>query len=128
MVFPPRPRSARAEPSIAPAGPAPRDPVAIRPVPPRSNSAKSTANDAGFEREATRFPGEHRRGVDASSLALTEADRIIVSSSIAGGGGAKRDSGFSFFRVLGFAVLLVLAAIGAYSVYHSIAPFLPWAS
>jgi len=127
MAFPPRPRSSRAEPSIAPAGSSARDPVTIRPVAPRPVPAKSSANDAGLDREATRFPAEHRRGVEPGSLSLTDADRVIVSSSMAGGSD-KRESGFSFFRVLGFAVLLVLAAIGAYSVYHSIAPFLPWAS
>jgi hypothetical protein len=127
MAFPPRPRSSRSEPSIAPAGAAPRDPVSIRPVVPRPVPGKPSANDAGLDRETTRFPVEHRRGVEPGSLSLTDADRVIVSSSIAGGSD-KRDAGFSFFRVLGFAVLLVLAAIGAYSVYHSIAPFLPWAS
>lgn len=127
MAFPPRPRSSRAEPSIAPAGPAPRDPVSIRPVSTRPPSAKPTANDAGFEREATRFSTEPRHAAAPGSIALTEADRVIVSSSTAGGS-ERREGGFSFFRVLGFAVLLVLAAIGAYSVYHSIAPFLPWAS
>lgn len=130
MVFPPRPRSTRDEPSIAPVGAAPRD-AAIRPVLPRAAAprpaaAKPTANDAGLEREATRFPPEHRHGVEPGSISLTAADRIIVSSSLAAGG-EKRESTFSFFRALGLAVLFVLAAIGAYSLYHSIAPFLPWA-
>jgi hypothetical protein len=127
MAFPPRSRSSRAEPSIAPAGPAARDPVTIRPVASRPAASKPLANDAGLDREAARFSAEHRRGVDPASLSLTEADRVIISSSTAGGS-ERRESGFSFFRVLGFAVLLVLAAIGAYNVYHSIAPFLPWAS
>jgi hypothetical protein len=118
MAFPPRPRSARSEPSFASRGAAPHDAVPIRPVAARSPSAKPTANDAGLEREPPRFAPEHRNG----ELSLSPADRLVVSSARAGQSEARKGGGF--FRFLGFAVLLGLAAIGALSVYHWISPFL----
>ncbi|HUC66417.1 MAG TPA: hypothetical protein VMA53_13350 [Stellaceae bacterium] len=122
MAFPPRSRSARAEPSFTPLGAAPRDAVPLRAAAPRAASAlRPSANDSGAEREPMRLSAEPRRGLEAP-LTLTDADRIVVSSAITGGS-APRQTGF--LRVLGFAVLLVLAAVGAYSLYLEIGPYLP---
>jgi hypothetical protein len=123
MAFPPRPRSSRAEPSFTPIGAAPRDAVPIRPAAPRAAAVKPTANDPGAEREPVRFAAEHRRGVEAQPISLNTADRIIVSSATAGGR-EKREGG-GFFRILGFVILLVLAGIGAYSLYLWAGAFLP---
>jgi hypothetical protein len=120
MAFPPRSRSARAEPSFTPLGAAPRDTMPLRSPVPRA-AARPTANDTGAEREPMRLAAEPRRGLEAP-LALTNADRVVVSSAITGGGEARQTG---FFRVLGFAVLLVLAAVGAYSLYLEIGPYLP---
>lgn len=119
MAFPPRPRSSRAEPSLAPAAP-PRDAVPLRPATPRPLVRPGTV-DSGAEREPARLSVEPRRATDMPSLSLTAADRIIMSS--AGSGAAKRER--SAWRVAGFIVLLVLAAIGAYSLYHQASAFLP---
>jgi hypothetical protein len=121
MAFPPRSRTARAEPSFTPLGAAQRDAVPLRAAAPRP-AVRPTANDAGAEREPMRLSAEPRRGLEAP-LALTDADRVVVSSAITGGGREPRQTGF--FRVLGFAVLLVLAAVGAYSLYLEIGPYLP---
>jgi len=122
MAFPPRSRTARAEPSFIPLGAAPRDAMPLRAAAPRA-AGRPTANDTGDEREPMRLSAEPRRGLEAP-LALTDADRVVVSSAITGGGREPRHTG-GFFRVLGFAVLLVLAAVGAYSLYLEIGPYLP---
>jgi hypothetical protein len=120
MAFPPRSRSARAEPSFTPLGAAPRDALPLRSAALRA-AARPTANDTGAEREPMHLSAEPRRGMEAP-LALTDADRVVVSSAITGGS-EPRQTGF--LRVLGFAVLLVLAAVGAYSLYVEIGPYLP---
>jgi hypothetical protein len=120
MAFPPRPRSSRAEPSLSPAGAPARDAVPLRPAAPRA-AARPGTGEAGAGRETVRFPAEHRRGAELQSISFDASDRLIVSSAIAGDSRKKR----SFLRVLGFTVLLVLAAIGAYSLYHEASAFLP---
>jgi hypothetical protein len=119
MAFPPRPRSSRAEPSLAPAAPS-RDAVPLRPPAPRPLVRPAVA-DAATEREPVRLAAEPRRAGDMPELSLTAADRIVVSSAITGGGKRER----SGLRVFGFALLLALAAIGAYSLYHEASAFLP---
>lgn len=117
MAFPPRPHSSRAEPSLAPAGAAARDAMPLRPSAPHVAARPAT----GSERETVRFPAEYRRGGERPSISLSASDRLIVSSAITGGDRKER----SFLRVLGLSVLLVLAAIGAYSLYHEASAFLP---
>ncbi len=116
MAFPPRRRPSRAEPSFTPVGAAPREALPLRSAPQRP---PKPANEA--EREPLRFPAEHRRGAEPQSISLSASDRLVVSSTAERG--QKRQGGF--FRGLGFAVLLVLAAIGAYAVYHWVSAFLP---
>ncbi len=117
MAFPPRPRSSRAEPSLAPAG-LPHDAVPLRPAAPR---AVARPGPADAERDPARLSIEPRRGADMPSISFSAADRVIVSSAIAGGGKRER----SALRVIGLIVLLVLAAFGAYSLYHQAGAFLP---
>lgn len=121
MAFPPRPRSSRAEPSLSPAGVEARDAVPLRPAAPRAAAARPGMGDAGAERGTVRFAAEHRRGAEPQSISFDASDRLIVSSATAGDTKKER----SFLRVLGFTVLLVLAAIGAYSLYHEASAFLP---
>lgn len=116
MAFPPRRRPARSEPSFTPVGAAPREALPLRNAPQRP---PKPANEA--EREPLRFPADHRRGAEPQSLSLTASDRLVVSSGQAAA--EKRKGGF--FRRLGFAILLVLAAIGAYALYQTVAPYLP---
>ena len=112
MAFPPRPRSARAEPSFVPVGGAARDPVQLRPTAPR---AAKPATDGGAEREPLRLATE------APALSLSASDRLIVSSDApAAAGRAQR----GLFGVLGFILLLALAALGAYTLYQWAGPFL----
>jgi hypothetical protein len=118
MAFPPRPRSSRAEPSLAPA--ASRDAVPLRPPVPRPVVRPATAESA-VEREPSRLATEPRRVGDMPTLSLTAADRVVVSSVMTGGGKRER----SGLRVFGFALLLALAVIGAYSLYHEASAFLP---
>ncbi|HXZ01122.1 MAG TPA: hypothetical protein VEI03_14065 [Stellaceae bacterium] len=68
-----------------------------------------------------RFPAEHRLGAEPSSISLSASDRLIVSSETADDDKKER----SFLRVFAFTVLLLLAAIGAYSLYHEASAFLP---
>jgi hypothetical protein len=119
MAFPPRPRSSRAEPSLSPAA-APREAVPLRPPGPRP-LVRPVAADSAAEREPARLAAEPRRAGDMPLLSLTAADRVVVSSAITGGGKRER----SGLRVFGFALLLVLAAIGAFSLYHEASAFLP---
>jgi hypothetical protein len=119
MAFPPRPRSSRAEPSLAPAAPAARDAVPLRPAAPRP--LRPGPVESAADREPARLSVEPRRTADIPSLSLSAADRIIVSS--ASGSGRKREG--SALRAVGFTLLLVLAAIGAYSLYHQASAFLP---
>ncbi len=120
MAFPPRPRSSRAEPSLAPAGAPARDAMPLRPSAPRV-AARPATGATGTEPETVRFPAEYRRGGERPSISLSASDRLIVSSAITGGARKER----SFLRVLGLSVLLVLAAIGAYSLYYEASAFLP---
>lgn len=121
MAFPPRPRSSRTEPNLAPAGALTRDAVPLRAAAPRA-ATRPVAADIGAERETVRFPAEQRRGAELPSISLSASDRLIVSSEITTSG-EKRER--SFLRVFGFFVLLVLAAVGAYSLYHEASAFLP---
>ena len=121
MAFPPRPRSSRAEPSFAPASAPARDAVPLRPAAPRATAARPGLSDTGAEREPIRLAAEHRRGAEPSSISLNASDRLVVSSARAGGDRKGR----SLLRVLGLALLLGLAAIGAYSLYHGVSAFLP---
>jgi hypothetical protein len=122
MAFPPRPRSARSEPNLAPGAVAPRDAVPIRPLAARTPSPRPGANDPGVEREPPRFTTEHRNGAETRSLSVSAADRIIISSTKTNEG-EKRER--SFFRVFGLIVVLALAIVGALSLYHVVSPFLP---
>ncbi|HZB91589.1 MAG TPA: hypothetical protein VE397_09120 [Stellaceae bacterium] len=121
MAFPPRPRSTHTEPSFAPLGAAPRDALPLRSAVPRP-AAKPTANDTGLDREAMRLTAEPRLAPEREGLTLTAADRITVSSAITTDGNGRPRG---FFGVLGIAVLIVLAAIGAYSLYQWAGAFLP---
>jgi len=112
MAFPPRPRSSRAEPSFVPVGSAARDPVQLRPAAPR---AARPAADDGAEREPLRL------AVEAPALSLDAADRLIVSADAAS---TARQSAPGLFGLLGFALLLALAALGAYTLYQWVGPFL----
>jgi hypothetical protein len=119
MAFPPRPRSSRAEPSFAPAAAPARDAVPLRPAAPRA-AARPGAGDTVVEREMVRFPAENRRGADALSISLNASDRLVVSSASAGD-----RKGLGLLRILGFALLLMLAGFGAYSLYNGVSGFLP---
>ena len=61
-----------------------------------------------------RFPGE-----GLPRLTLTAADRLVVSSAITGGRMVPRRRGI--LSPLGLVVLFLLAAMGAVSLYHSLA-------
>lgn len=124
MAFPPRPRSSRAEPSLSSAAPAAREAVPLRAAATPRPATRPATGDVPAERETLRFPAEQRRGSELPSLSLSAADRLVTSSS--GPAGARREQGGGFLRVLGFAVLLALAAFGAYTLYHAISGFLPW--
>jgi hypothetical protein len=122
MAFPPRPRSSRAEPSFTPIGAAPRDAVPLRPAAPRPAAMRPAPSEAQGQREPMRLATEHRR--EPQSLSLSAEDRLVVSSAVARSE-PRRQGGFGFFRLLGFAVLLALAAVGAYNIYHWASAFLP---
>jgi len=117
MAFPPRPRSSRNEPSFAPVGAATREAVPLRPAAVRPAARPSLA-DTGGEREPLRLATE------APSLSLSASDRVVVTS-----GGAARANGSrrepSLLRGIGLALLLALAAVGAYSLYQWLGPYLP---
>lgn len=96
----------------------PTPPVAVRPV-----------GDDDDRTVPLRFPGDGRREVHAPAmprLTLSAADRLVGSVGSWGAPaptGTKRRPGM--LSVMGFTVLLVLAAIGAATVYQGLATYLP---
>jgi hypothetical protein len=88
---------------------------------PRLTVAKPAAETVGTP--PIRFPGEARHSQDLPHLSVASGDRLIMSSQgIAGDGKPRR----SLTRVVGFAVLLVLAGFGAFTLYHWVTgAFLP---
>jgi hypothetical protein len=69
-----------------------------------------------------RFPGERRRERETSDLPqLSAGERAIVSSVIAGGDRPSR----GLLRPIGLAVLCLCAAVGAVTIYHSLAGAFP---
>lgn len=123
MAFPPRPRTSRAEPSFTPIGAAPRDAVPIRSAASRPAALRPAPGEAPGQREPMRLAGEPRFAAEPQSLSLSAEDRILVSGNARVE--ARRRGGFGFFRLLGFSVLLALAAVGAYNIYHWASAFLP---
>ena len=70
-----------------------------------------------------RFPGERRREREANERPILSAgERLIVSSVIAGGDRGPRRG---MLRPVALAVLCVLAAVGAVTIYHSLADAFP---
>jgi hypothetical protein len=64
------------------------------------------------------FAAPERDAPEAPRLTLSAGDRVVLSSAIVGGDEKQRRHPLRFFALT---VLFVLAAIGAVSVYHSIA-------
>ena len=72
-----------------------------------------------------RFPAEGRRG-ERQAPAFTAGERLAVSSEITSGDEGRRDDGtpgprFGVLRLTVLAVLVVLAGIGAMTVYRAVA-------
>jgi len=115
MAFPPRPRSARTEPSFAPSSTA-RETVPMRQAAPRPAAIRPTAGEAQGDRDPVRFPAEPRRANEPRTPAVSAGDRLILSSDRAEGrDGGKRPG---MLRAVLFAALLALAGIGAVTVYQ----------
>ncbi|MGO8917881.1 MAG: hypothetical protein ACLQJR_18420 [Stellaceae bacterium] len=87
-----------------------------------SRAAKPGMGETAAEREPIRLTSEHRRGAELPSISLNASDRLIISSGSAAFGRKKERS---LLRVFVLTVLLVLAAFGAYSLYHGASAFLP---
>lgn len=70
-----------------------------------------------------RFPGERRRERETNERPIFSAgERLIVSSVIAGGDRPPRRG---MLRPVVLAVLCLLAAVGAVTIYHSLAGAFP---
>jgi hypothetical protein len=70
-----------------------------------------------------RFPGERRREREADERPLLSAgERLVVSSAMTGG---DRPSRRGMLRPVALAVLCLLAAVGAVTIYHSLAGAFP---
>jgi hypothetical protein len=70
-----------------------------------------------------RFPGERRPEREISERPLLSAgERLVVSSVIAGGDRASRRG---LLRPVALAALCLLAAVGAVTIYHSLAGAFP---
>ena len=114
MSFPPRPKRALSE----------------RPEP-AFNGNRNAGADVGGRvpanrpSEATmlvRFPGERRRGEASEIPTLSAGERLVVSSVIAGGDRTPRRG---FLPSVVLAALCLLAAVGAVTIYHSLAGAFP---
>jgi hypothetical protein len=69
-----------------------------------------------------RFPGERRREPEANERpSLSAGERMIVSSVIAGGERPSR----GLLRPIALAALCLFAAVGAVTIYHSLAGAFP---
>jgi hypothetical protein len=121
MSPPLRPNTAPSRPTDRPeprfAGPAVEP---LRVSAPRSASAKPAVEAAASP--PLRFPGEARHAHDLSRLSVSADDRIIVSSPNPGSDKRRRGP----LRSLGLVALCLLAAFGAYTLYHWLSgAFLP---
>jgi hypothetical protein len=112
MSFPPRPKRAlseRPEPAFnGNAGP--------------DASGRVPANRHAETAMPLRFPGERRRAEASEIPTLSAGERLVVSSVIAGGDRAPRRG---FLRSVVLAALCLLAAVGAVTIYHSLAGAFP---
>jgi hypothetical protein len=116
MSFPLRPKRAqleRPEPQFSGsrnAGPAAPARTAVEPA--RADGAAPL-----------RFPGERRRERETNERPLFSAgERLVVSSVIAGGERTRRRG---VLRPVALTVLCLLAAVGAVTIYHSLAGAFP---
>lgn len=103
-------------PSAAPSRPADRPEPRLSgsaPEPLRARAPSARPAETGAS-PPLRFPSEARHAHDLPRLDVTAADRIIVSSP--NPGRAKRRRGV--LGSLGLIVLCLLAAVGAYALYH----------
>jgi len=112
MSFPPRPKRALPE----------------RPEP-AFNGNRNAGADANGRVTANRpgempvrFPGERRRGEVSEIPTLSAGERLVVSSVIAGGDRTPRRG---FLPSVVLAALCLLAAVGAVTIYHSLAGAFP---
>ncbi len=112
MSFPLRPKRAaveRPEPQFSGSRSA-HPPAPVR-------SAAEPRDDAPL-----RFPGERRREHEANERPrLSAGERMIVSSVIAGGDRPSR----GLLRPIALAALCLFAAVGAVTIYHSLAGAFP---
>jgi hypothetical protein len=115
MAFPPRPRASRTEPSFAPLSAA-REPVPVRQPAPRPSVVQPVLREAPAGREAARLATEPRRPTEARAPGFSAGERLSVSSEITtGASGGKRPG---MMRGVIFAALLMLAGVGAITVYQ----------
>jgi hypothetical protein len=85
--------------------------------------ARIAAEPRGQGAAPLRFPGERRRELDASERPLLSAgERLVVTSVIAGGDRTWRRG---LLRPVALAALSLLAAVGAVTIYHSLAGAFP---
>ncbi len=106
----------RPEPHLAAPGvPAPR------PAMPRPLAARPAGDLARGDNPPLRFPVDQRRSPEAPRLTLSAEDRLIVSGAAARGEARPRRGAL---RGVLLAALLVLAGIGAFTVYQAAAGIL----